>query len=296
MKELTLGIRVLVTLAVLAVPGMLLAEGKITLAKKAVTETVEYAMKRFGYKGLSGPLVQKTEALVAKYGDDVLSVTKKMGPDALETMEKLGPDAAKYIKLVMKNEKEAIYIISSPKRLRIYINHGDDALTAMTKYRGIMDDAIETFGGSMAKASLKVDKGGAIQLAKMAQNGELAKIGRTEELLAVVGKYGQKGMDFIWNNKGSLMAASTLAAFLNNPQPFIDGTTTVLKPIPEALGKIPQIAASKIDWTLVTLSGMGCLATMWFYKQWSRGRERSKQHIKDASIDDNICNTDDRKL
>lgn len=288
MKDFKLEIRVLVALAVLAVPGTLLAEGKITLAKNAVTETVEYAMKKFGFKGLSGPLVQKTEALVAKYGDDVLTVTKKMGPEALETMEKLGPDAAKYIKLVMKNEKEAIYIISSPKRLRIFINHGDDALTAMTKHRGVMEEAIEKFGTPMAKASLKVDKGGAIKLAKMAESGELEKTGKAKELLDLIGKYGQKCMDFIWANKGSLMVASTLAAFLHDPQPFIDG----IRRIPEEIAKT---VTSSINWTLVTLSGMGCLATMWFFRHWMQSRERSKQQTKYIIIDDNICNTDHRK-
>lgn len=287
MKDLKLGIRIFVTLAVLAVPGTLLAEGKIALAKKAVTEAVEYAMGHFGYKGVSGPLVQKAETLVAKYGDDVLTVTKKMGPEALETMEKLGPDAAKYIKLVMKNDKESIYIISSPKRLRIYINHGDDAITAMNKYKGILEEGIEKFGAPMAKASLNLEKSGAIQLSKMVKSGELEKIGRTRELLDVIGKYGQKAMDFIWKNKGSLMVGSTLVAFLNDPKPFIDGVVPIVAPISTELGKTPQIVASSINWTLVVLSGMGCFATMWFYKQWVRGRKRAKQTLNDNFVGNN---------
>lgn len=290
MKKAKLEIRVFVALAVLALPVMLLADGKITFAKKAVTETVEYVMTKFGYKGLAGPLAKKAEELTAKYGNDVLPVMRKMGPEALDAMEKLGPDAPKYIKLVMKNTDEAMYIVASPKRLRIYINHGDDTIPALAKYRGIMEEAIEKFGAPIAKASLKVDKGGAIQLAKMAKSGELTKIGRTEELLEVVGKYGKKGMDFIWANKGSLMVASTLAAFLNNPQPFIDEVGEIVKPIPEALGEIPKKAALSINWTWVTLTGMAGLITMWFYKQWIRARETSKQLIKNNGFEDNICN------
>ena len=43
-------------------------------------------------------------------------------------------------------------------------------------------------------------------------------------LLDVVAKYGDKAMEFIWNNKGPLTVGAALSAFLHDPEPFIQGT------------------------------------------------------------------------
>src|SRR5581483_5844264 len=92
--------------------------------------------------------------------------------------------------------------------------------------------------------------------------GELARIGRTPEVLAVVEKHGDKAMQFIWNHKGALTVAATLSVFLAEPEPFINGakelTETVVRPIAE----VPAIAAKegaaelarKTNWTLVFLA------------------------------------------
>jgi hypothetical protein len=48
-------------------------------------------------------------------------------------------------------------------------------------------------------------------------DGELTKVGRAQELLGVVAKYGDPAMDFIWRNKGILAGGATLTAFLANP-------------------------------------------------------------------------------
>jgi hypothetical protein len=103
------------------------------------------------------------------------------------------------------------------------------------------------------------------RLAAMVDSGELAKIGRGEELLGVVGKFGDRGMDFIYKHRKVLIGAAVLTAFLANPQPYIDGTLelaslvgeNVVKPIVE----IPQKAVVEslgnpwVAWTFALVSG-----------------------------------------
>jgi hypothetical protein len=60
-------------------------------------------------------------------------------------------------------------------------------------------------------------------LARLWEQGTLRAIGRTEELLAVIGRYGDRAMQFIWRHKGTLTVAAVLAAFLADPEPFIYG-------------------------------------------------------------------------
>jgi hypothetical protein len=86
----------------------------------------------------------------------------------------------------------------------------------------------------------------------LADEGTLRKMGRTDELLGVVGKYGDRGMDFIWKNKGALTVAATLTAFLANPQPFIDGTAHITKVVAENVVKpVAAEAAKNTSWTFV---------------------------------------------
>jgi hypothetical protein len=58
----------------------------------------------------------------------------------------------------------------------------------------------------------------------LAADGTLARLGRTDELLAVVARRGDRAMDFVWRHKGALAVSATLAAFLADPGPFLDGS------------------------------------------------------------------------
>jgi hypothetical protein len=51
--------------------------------------------------------------------------------------------------------------------------------------------------------------------------------------MGVIANRGDSAMSFIWRNKGSLAVASTMTAFLANPDPFIDGTTKAASAVSE---------------------------------------------------------------
>ena len=85
------------------------------------------------------------------------------------------------------------------------------------------------------------------RLVEMLDAGELKQIGRTDQVLGVVGKYGNRGMDFVWRNKGALAVAAGLTAFLANPEPFINGTKDLAQvvghSVVEPLAQVPAKAA-----------------------------------------------------
>jgi len=96
----------------------------------------------------------------------------------------------------------------------------------------------------------------------MDRDGDLAKVGRTPEMFDVIAKHGDRAANFIWRNKGTLLVASTTAAFLANPEPFLDGTVDVskvaldgaLSPIASAHGKAVIEAANSTDWTAISFA------------------------------------------
>src|SRR6185503_5178963 len=87
------------------------------------------------------------------------------------------------------------------------------------------------------------------RLAIMVQGGELARIGRAGELLEVIGRYGDRAMEFIWRHKGAL-AVSVVLAFLADPGPFLDGARDLAAVAAEAAARpvlsIPGRIASEM--------------------------------------------------
>ncbi len=95
----------------------------------------------------------------------------------------------------------------------------------------------------------------------MLADGELARIGRTPEVLEVVARYGDRACKFVWENKGSLMVGTALVAWLHDPEAFISGARDITKivaenavrPIADIPGEVAKEAARSINWTLVFL-------------------------------------------
>ena len=74
----------------------------------------------------------------------------------------------------------------------------------------------------------------------MLMDGELANnAARHPEVLGVVANHGDRAVNFLWQNKATLAGGAALAAFLANPEPFLNGARdiasvagdTVVKPV-----------------------------------------------------------------
>ena len=224
------------------------------VATSAIRETSEFILKKFG-KGVAGEtaeqIASKTTKVLAKHGDECLPLLRRSGHAGFQALEEAGEQAPDVIKLFAKRGDEAVWIISQPKKLTIFLKHGDTAAEALLKHPGIADDLIEKYGINAGSALTRVSRTQAQRLSMMAADGTLDAMPQKAELLAVIRKYGDEAMDFVWKNKGSLAIATVLATFLSDPEPYIYGAKEliadpILKPI-----------AQNTNWTLVILVCLG---------------------------------------
>jgi hypothetical protein len=225
------------------------------VAGKAVRETAEFVFRKGGKEatelGLE-TLTRKIESLALKYGDDALTAVKKVGPRTFRIVEEAGEDGLHCVKLLARYGDDALWVATKKSRLALSIRYGDDAAKAMIKHGEIAEPLIESLGTPATGALKAISTQDGRRLAMLAQEGTLAKIGRTDELLAVIGKYGDRGMQFVWRHKGPLAVAAALAAFLADPQPFIDGSVDIAKLAAEGVARpLASGAVERTNWTLL---------------------------------------------
>lgn len=262
------------------------ADGRRTLAREAV----EYAAKRLGWKVAKEVMeatAKRLETESVRHGDDLIHAFRKAGTQSFDVAEKHG---ASGLRLVARHGDGAVvHVLAKPKALALATRLGDDAAEAMVKHPKIAEGVLEQFGAPAAKAFTALDARNGRRLAMMAgEGGSLSKIGRADELLGVVGKRGNRAMEFVWNHKVELTAAAALAAFLADPDPFIDGVRdlskvaaeSAVRPVAEAVGKgleksveaaAPEVAR-KTNWTVVisaAVLGPVGVAGMWV---WGRAK------------------------
>jgi hypothetical protein len=239
---------------------------------QAAKEAAELILRKFGREAAEEgveKLAIRIDALALKYGDDALLVARKGGPRALRAVEKAGSQGAVATKLLAREGDKALWIVEHPKRLELFASYGDDAAAAMLKHKALAEPLVSAFHKPAARALAQLDSRNARRLAMMADEGSLATIGRTDAVLSVIGRYGNRAMDFIWKNKKALAAAAALTAFLANPEPFIDGTVHLardfVRPVAETIG---GEAAKRADWTWLGVTALvilGCYAGLRFY-------------------------------
>ena len=265
-------------LVLLAVP-IASGQGKAML----VREAAEHIMSKFG-KEIAGEsletVAKKIESLVLKHGDEALLAVQKVGPRTFRLVEAAGEHGHQSLKLLAKHGDQGIWVVAKPNRLEIFLKLGDDAAEAMLKHGEIAEPLLLAVGRPASGALKAVSTQNGRRLAILAKDGELAAIGRTPEVLAVVGKYGDRAMDFVWRNKGALTVATSLAAFLSNPEPFLDGlqaisksvTENVVKPIVEIPGHTIAHVINQVNWTLILTGALFVLGILLVAKIWLKNR------------------------
>lgn len=228
------------------------AGGRLSAAR----ELIETVCAKFGKKltrESTESLVRRADDAIVRYGDDATEAISKVGPRSLEWIEQAGDHAGDAVRLMARRGDEAVWVISQPKRLAIFVKHGDDAAEAMIRHREIVEPILQSLGKPGAKALANVNSQNARRIAMMIEDGDLAKIGRTPELMSVVERFGDRAMEFIWRHKFVLAGGTALAAFLQNPEPFLDGTQKVAVAGMNSIGvPIATQAANQIHWPAVT--------------------------------------------
>jgi len=164
------------------------AQGKTALAREAA----EFVMGRFGKEaakdGLAG-LTRRIEALAIKHGDEAAMAVKKVGPRAFRLVEEAGEHGTESVQLMARYGDDAVWIVARKNRMAIFVKYGDPAAEAMMKHGEVAEPLLESAGKSAAGAFQSVTTQNGRRLAMMGQAGDLARIGRTPELLDAVAKY-----------------------------------------------------------------------------------------------------------
>lgn len=268
---------------VLLSPHPACAQGKAKLAREVAEEVAEYVMRKFGKEGAREgveTLTRKIETLAIKHGDDAFVAARKVGPQMFRLVEEAGEHEHQCIKLLAKYGDDATWVVAKPNRLAIFVKFGDDAAEAMMKHGEIAEPLLQSMGKPAAAALKAVSSQNARRLAMLAEDGQLAKIGRTPELLDVIAKYGDPAMDFIWRNKGALTVGAALTAFLANPEPFLKGTADItrivaenaVKPIADVPLQIAHEAAKQMNWTVAVVFALCVFGLVVALRMWLRHR------------------------
>jgi len=239
---------------------------KAQVKTKLAREAAELLFERFGAKvGRSVPeLTARIEGLAARYGEDAIIAARKGGPGALGLMEAAGADGAKAVRvLAIHGEQGATRVLSRPAAMKQFVQFGDEAATVLVRHPGVAEPLVEKGGMQAVKALGAIDPRNGRRLA-MLMEGELANAGRHPEVLGVVAKHGDAAMNFLWQNKATLAGGAALAAFLADPEPFLNGTRdiaavlgeNVVKPVTNGIFTLLNIAVVGIGILLLAVVGL----------------------------------------
>ena len=233
---------------------------------KAAREAAEYVLERFGVEAgeeTVETLSHKIGQYGVTYGEEAIEAIRRTGPRSFQLIDNAGANAPAVVQLLNRYGNDAVWVASKPRNLAIFVRHGDVAAEAMIKHPGVVVPVVEEFGAPAARALRAVSEQNARRLAMLADDGSLTATGKASEILDVVGKYGDRAADWIWRNKGALAVASVAAAFIADPEPFLDGAVQVADIGAETLARpIAEKAAESINWNLVVAGGIALVALL----------------------------------
>ena len=240
---------------------------------KAAGEAAEFVLRKFGKEaaeyGVSS-MAERLEKLAARYGTEALQAARRVGPAGIRAVEQAGEQGDIVVQLLARHGDEALWLTVRSDRLALFARFGDDAAEAMLRHREIAGAFVEQFGVRGARAMKSLGGQNARRLAMLTADGGLHRLGRVEEVLDLIARYGDRAMDFVWRNKGALAVSATLAAFLANPEPFLNGTRDLAKigaetmgtPLATASGEVAKEAARNVNWTAILLAGLTAAAVL----------------------------------
>ncbi len=269
---------------------------------RAVQEALEYMAKKFGKEVAeegAETVGKRLTRLAAKHGDEVTTLARRHGPKLLKVVEEAGEHGGEVVKFVSKHGDAAIWVVSRKDAMASFIKYGEKVGEAMIKHGSVGRQVIEAAGEPAARALCQLNKQNGRRLAMLVDEGVfkpkvpdevLLPRNPLDEILRIIEKYGDKAMEFIWRNKGSLTVAVVLAAFLKDPEPFINGTRdlaeivaeSTVKPVAESAGKAvaESVTANPglTSWWLVVggalltllllLVGLRFASKIWNWLQW----------------------------
>jgi hypothetical protein len=203
-----------------------MAHSQTPLVRQGAHETAEWLARKFAPQlgqTTTQALTQRISAFAGKYGDDALLALRKVGPEAFQLVEKAGTHGSKAARLLaLHGEAGASLVLRRPQAMQQFLRYGEGAAAALVKHPGAGEILITRFGQQGITGAIKISGQSGRRLAMLAE-GELANLsgGHAGHLMEVVGKYGDRAVRWLWENKGKAAFATLLVAFLHDPEPFL---------------------------------------------------------------------------
>ncbi len=250
------------------------------VATKLFNETMEILGKKFGPEmaetGVE-TMTRKVETFAAKYTDNGLLAVQKVGPQALRYADEAGEYGAQAVRIMSRYGDDAIRVVSNPQALQLAAKYGDNATEAIIKHGpDMMAPVLSKYGDDAARAMSKLNKQEAIELAIKINDGQLAKLAAPQKMLNVIGQYGDNAMVFINKHWKALAVGTVCLAFVNDPEPFINGTKELVvggvNAITDStLGPIAEGVAGGVNWNIflgiVAVGVLGLIGFKIYLKQ-----------------------------
>ena len=215
------------------------------------------AVAREVVEALEPRVVRAVEA----YGDDAARALRVGGAAALPALEAHGAAAARFFAR-FGDDGARLLAAEGDTVVALFAKHGDEAVTFMLKHPGVGRDLVEAFGTQAARAQLTTNS-----VVLLNRLGEPVRAsGRAAEIFGVVERFGDRACAFLWRNKGAVFGAALLAAFLADPEPYIDGAKQL---IIEPMAGAARDVASRTDWTWVfAATGVALVAwAAWIFRR-----------------------------
>ena len=210
-------------------------EARADARLSAARELAKWSLRKFSGKAAvrgGEALTRRIVSASARYGDDIVRVAvRKAGPQARQQLRatRLRKHAPR-VRFVGKYGDEVRHclpsgVLSDPL--------GDDAAAMLAKHKGIAEPLLEGFGNTATRALAKLSPRNGRRLAMLQTN--LLRIHKAKRLVEIIGKYGDPAMDWVWKHKAPLAASAAMAAFLANPEPFLNGTRQLGETVSKSL-------------------------------------------------------------
>lgn len=249
-------------------------EARAVVPAKVVTETVEFLVKRYGddvVREGAETVTEQVTKVAAKYGDEGIAAVRKVGPKGITVIQEAGENGLGVVKLINRYGDDAVWVISKPKGMAIFVKYGDDGARALMKHKGIAEEVIEANGKSAVGALNAVGAREARRIAMLQKDGVIKAGAQGDELLDVVTKYGDKAMAFIWRNKGALAVVAGLGTFLTNPEAYIDGgKELIVEGVSRPATEMGKEVARNTNWNVLGIAGIGVLGALAAWRAWLR--------------------------
>jgi len=232
-------------------------------ARRVAREVVE----SFGREAVEAA-EPRVARLIEAYGEEVATVLRKVGPSGVQVVERFGASGLKILSR-WGDDGLRLLAVEGEAAVASMAKYGEEAVELMIRHPGVGRDLLAQFGAQVLRRPLTTES--VVALNRLAE--PIRNSGRSAEILAVVEKFGDRACDFLWRNKGTIFLTAVLTAFLNDPQPYLDGVKQL---VVQPATQVAQDAASRTNWTLVVVVAvlvvLGGLGIRW---GWTARRARA---------------------